>query len=545
MKYKRINGTIFQAMIVNGYNNLRRQEKSINDMNVFPVSDGDTGTNMRTTLEIGIKNAKPDESLGKYLKGLSSGMLWGARGNSGVILSQLFKGFYDELARCSIADVGEVRDALVKAYRTAYRSIVHPVEGTILTVAREGIENIKSQFGRGNFVNDVYSLYLAEMRKSLEHLPDLLPVLKEAGVTDSGALGYIAIVDGMVKALYDQTVEAVDNGAAVEYQDNSTDGFNENSEFTLGYCTEFLLQLLNAKTAFCPFDVSEFTKTLSALGDSLIVVEQDGIIKVHIHTLRPALVIEEAQKYGEFTTFKLENMQLQHSEFVKAKEQQLTHKKFAVIAVAEGNGMTDMFRANGADIIIDGGKAMGVSADEFAGAYKRANADCIVVLPNNGNNITAAEQAKQLNGNENVVVLPTKTVIEGYYALAYGTSDIEDKDARIEAMTEGMQTAVTVSVARSVKDYTSDEVTCKKGDYLAFIGKKIVCSGKSLITTFLSALSKVQDIEDKGFIYLIKGKEFALTNDELTSAIDEKFSSLSFEVVDGGQNVFELIAGII
>ena len=173
MKYKHINGTVFQTMIVSGYNNLCNHEKEINAMNVFPVSDGDTGTNMRTTLENGIQHAKPTAHLGEYLKELSTGMLWGARGNSGVILSQLFKGFADELVRCSIANVNETCDALVKAYRTAYRSVVHPVEGTILTVAREGIEKIKSQLGRGNFVNDVFSLYLAEMRKSLENLPDL------------------------------------------------------------------------------------------------------------------------------------------------------------------------------------------------------------------------------------------------------------------------------------------------------------------------------------------------------------------------------------
>ncbi|MDE6411899.1 MAG: DAK2 domain-containing protein [Clostridia bacterium] len=543
MKYRHINGTIFQAMIVSGYNNLCNHEKEINAMNVFPVSDGDTGTNMRTTLENGIQHAKPTEHLGAYLKELSTGMLWGARGNSGVILSQLFKGFADELTRCSIANVGETCDALVKAYRTAYRSVVHPVEGTILTAAREGIENIKSQLGRGNVVNDVFSLYLAEMRKSLEHLPDLLPVLKEAGVTDSGALGYITVIDGMVKAMYDEGVK-ISEGGSVSYEDKSAAVFNADSEFTLGYCTEFLLQTLKSKTARCPFRVKEFTNALSALGDSLIVIEQDGIVKVHVHTLTPAKVIEEAQRYGEFTAFKLENMQLQHSEFVKEKEEQMPHKNFAVIAVAEGDGITKMFRDCGADIVIDGGSTMGVSADEFAKAYRRANADRVVVLPNNGNNEQAAEQAKQLSGKENITVLPTKTMIEGYYALAFGTADIEDADERIAAMTDGMQSAITVSLARSVKDYTSEGVSCKAGDYIAFVGKKPAFAGASLKAALLGALLKVESMEEKSCMYLIKGKEFSEDMDELALEIEGAYS-LTCEMVEGGQNIYELIVGVI
>lgn len=543
MKYRHINGTVFRAMIVSGYNNLCNREKEINAMNVFPVSDGDTGTNMRTTMENGIRNAKPNEHLGAYLKELSAGMLWGARGNSGVILSQLFKGFADELVRCGIANVREVCDALVRAYRTAYRSVVHPVEGTILTAAREGIENIKSQFGRGSVVNDVFSLYLAEMRKSLEHLPELLPVLKEAGVTDSGALGYITIVDGMVQAMYDKGVSVLEGGA-VSYEGKTEAVFDENSEFTLGYCTEFLLQTLKAKTAHCPFRAEEFTKALAALGDSLIVIEQNGIVKVHIHTLTPAKVIEEAQKYGEFTTFKLENMQLQHSEFVKEKEERAPRKPFAVIAVAEGEGMAETFRNCGA-AVVDGGNAMGVSADEFARAYRAANAERIVVLPNNGNNAQAAEQAKALCGGANVTVLPTQTMIEGYYALAFGTADIEDADARIAAMEEGMRSALTLSVARSVKDYASAEVRCKAGDYLAFLGKKPVFAGASLKEALFGALAGVEDLEEKNCVYLVTGRDFSLDADGLAAEIGDAYPSLSCEAAEGGQKVYELIVGII
>lgn len=534
-------------MIVNGYNNLCNYEKKINAMNVFPVSDGDTGTNMRTTLENGIKSAKPNNHLGEYLKALSTGMLWGARGNSGVILSQLFKGFYDRLARCSIADVGEVRDALVLAYKTAYRSIVHPVEGTILTVAREGIEKSKKVFTNEHNVNDVFSLYLAEMRKSFTRLPDLLPVLKEAGVMDSGALGYIVIVEGMLKAMYDETVIITDGvGIGIEagVQNDGSSSFNADSSFDLGYCTEFLLQTLKSRSKF---NLNDFTKQLSAMGDSLIVIENDGVVKVHVHTLTPSKVIEEAQKYGEFTAFKLENMQLQHSEFVKAKESTATlvRKKFAVVAVAEGDGITQMYKDCGADIVIAGGNAMGVPASEFSAAYQSANADCIVVLPNNGNNITAAEQAKELSGVSNVTVLPTKTIVEGYYALANGTSDISDSQARIEAMTDGIQAAVTVSVARSVKDYSSAEVSCKEGDMLGFIGKKPTCASSSLAETFVSTLLKVEDIEDKSCVFIIKGKAFDVSEEEIAEELEKRLPDLSYEFVDGGQNVYVIVAGVL
>lgn len=540
MKYKHINGTVFQTMIVNGYNTLFNREKQINSINVFPVSDGDTGTNMRTTLENGIRHAKPNEHLGAYLKELSAGMLWGARGNSGVILSQLFKGFADSLARCGIANAGEVRDALVRAYQTAYRAIVHPVEGTILTAAREGIENIKPQIVRGSTVDDVFSLYLAEMRKSLQHLPDLLPALKEAGVTDSGAIGYIAIIEGMVRAARGESVE-IRGTESVVYEEKDAAAFNEDSEFKLGYCTEFLLQTLKAKTALCPFSKEAFTQALSALGDSLIVIEQDGVIKVHVHTLFPARVIEEAQKYGEFTAFKLENMQLQHSEFVK--EKQTERKKFAVVAVAEGEGMKEAFRKCGADIVIDGGKAMGVSADEFSRAYAQANADCVVVLPDNGNNVTAAEQAIALGGNENVRVLPAKTVAEGYYALAFGTADIEDGEARIQAMTDGIESTVTLSVARSAIGGALSERG--GGDYVVYVGKKPVAAGASFAETLIAALSSVEGIEDKNCVCLIKGKSFSTDAEELKKAITDAFPFLTAEEADGGQNGFELIAGVI
>ncbi|MBO5788740.1 MAG: DAK2 domain-containing protein [Clostridia bacterium] len=255
MSIKRINGTDLERMVKMAYLNLQKHEAAINAMNVFPVTDGDTGTNMRLTLLNGIHHATPNTHLGNYLKQLSDGMLLGARGNSGVILSQIFRGFYLALSSDSIADVGELRDAFILGYKTAYQSVTRPVEGTILTVAREGIENIKSQIGRNTYIPNLISMYVAEMRKTLSHTPEMLPVLKEAGVVDSGGYGYILMMEGMEKCLYGEEISADEETWLAPTPTpmvsiGSSAKFNENSNFELGYCMEFLLQLVRCKTAF-------------------------------------------------------------------------------------------------------------------------------------------------------------------------------------------------------------------------------------------------------------------------------------------------------
>ena len=318
--------------------------------------------------------------------------------------------------------------------------------------------------------------------------------------------------------------------------------FGADSHFELGYCTEFLLQLLNGKELRSAFDKEAFAAALSGMGDSLIVIEQDGIVKVHIHTFTPAKVIEEAQKYGEFVAFKLENMQLQHNEFVQSRP---PRKKLAVIAVAEGEGVVRMYRDCGADAVIAGGDALGVSASEFSEAYKSVNAEKIVVLPNKANNIMTAQQAIALSGASNVTVLPTKSIVEGYYALANGTSDIEDAGERIAAMQDGMDAAATVAVAYGVRDYASAEVVCKKGDLIGFVGKKPVCTGPSLAEVFADALSNVADIEERSSVFIFKGKSFSEDEEALAQAVEERFPWLSCEFVEGGQSVFELMAGVI
>ena len=312
---RRINGIHLEKMIKNGLAFLQQHEEEVNRLNVFPVPDGDTGTNMALTLGNGIRYAKSDENAGAYLRSLSDGMLLGARGNSGVILSQFYRGFADELVRSPLIGPGELRNGLIRGYRTAYEAVVHPVEGTILSVTREGIEHIRTQITRNSSIETILSMYIAEMRKTLSFTPEMLSVLKEAGVVDSGAYGFILITEGMLKCLYGEVIELVDvpvQKAEQPLVDLSL--FNETSEFSDGYCTEFILQRLTNTRYQQNFNKQKFISELRFFGNSIAVVVNGMRVKVHIHTLYPAKVIALAQQYGEFLTFKMDNMQVQHNE---------------------------------------------------------------------------------------------------------------------------------------------------------------------------------------------------------------------------------------
>lgn len=547
MEYKRIDGLTYEKMAVSGLNNLINYEKQINALNVFPVADGDTGTNMRLTLQSGISRAGSNKNLAEYLKPLSEGMLLGARGNSGVILSQIFKGFYGELQRCGIADAGEVRDALVKAYRSAYKAVVRPVEGTILTVSREGIENIRGQIYGNTTVDNVFSMYLAEMRKSLKNTPEMLPVLGEAGVVDSGALGYITIVEGMVRYLYGEGVEIKEKDFGSEiFKETAATNFNENSVFDCGYCLEFLLQRLNDKNYNRNFRLNDFKEDLAFCGNSLVVIEEGSVVKVHIHTLKPAKVIELAQKYGEFITFKLENMQIQNEQYKLEREKErekLPEKPLSIICVADGNGVAELFKNLGADIILSGGQTMNTSTEEFLSAFEKVNAEKILVFPNNCNIIKSAEQARDMSGKDNIDVVATENLMQCYYALAMDIADSDDLSARIAAIKEGAESVHTVSVATAVKSYQGSKFSCEKGDKIAFVDGKIKYSAKDVVSAVKTALKEFSGV---AAAIALKGKDFHddVEND-LTEAIYEVTDGIETEYLDGGQSVFEVIIGVI
>ena len=471
----RINGTLFREMVLNGLNNLCNHEKEINAMNVFPVADGDTGTNMRLTIENGYKNAAPNEHLGTYLKDLSAGMLLGARGNSGVILSQLFKGIYLALARDGIANPREMKEALIRGYRTAYSAVVNPVEGTILTVAREGIENTKNQIYGDISFKTFFSIYLAEMNKSLERTPELLADLKEAGVLDSGAKGYIVIIEGMYKALLGTKINTEYVVETVDEAKEQKSFFGVDSKFEKGYCMEFLLQLLNAKKYQKTFNLDAFIEMLKPQGNSLVVLQEGTIVKVHIHTFNPSVIITLARQYGEFVAFKLENMQLQHNEYVSKKKEKLPHKSLGIIAVVDGEGVEELFKSMGVDVVIQGGQTMNTSSQEFVNALEVMDADDIIILPNNPNIFEAAHQAVEMSNLANVTIIKSKTVLEGYYALAMDIPDADNK-TRIKEMDDGKNGIVSISVASAAKEYKSKDVECHIGDKITVINGEVVAS---------------------------------------------------------------------
>lgn len=552
MSTKRINGLIFEKMLKNGLAALAMEEEELNSLNVFPVADGDTGTNMRLTLENGLKVAKSHEELGAYLRGLSEGMLMGARGNSGVILSQIFRGFYICLSRTPIAGPGELRNALIQGYRTAYQAVNHPVEGTILTVAREGIEHIRPQISRNSTADQIFSMYLAEMKKSLAYTPELLPELKEAGVIDSGAKGYIVLVEGMLKYLFGEKLKY--EGPIVTsptYAANNVDMeafklFNENSLFIDGYCMEFILQLLKQGNYSQSFKIEEFIEDLNAFGTSIVAVQTDSRVKVHVHTLRPDKIIRSAREYGEFLTFKLENMQLQHNEHIEKKAKAAPRKKISVIAVADNPKTAEILRSFGCDEVIDAKDAMNVSVGDLTEAFERHIADTIIVFPNNKNVIQTACQAGEMFKEADVRVMSSKSIPEGYFALAMDVQDSEDAEYRIRQMNMGMRDVVTVATTTATKEYSSEKVSCEAGDMITVVNGDVKAVSTDSIQVFLDGLSEVPDIEDMENCMILRGvNEVVFREEKLKKMIEERFPYLEVNFMESESKVYNWLAGVL
>ena len=568
MKTMRVDGNVLRAMLQNGLENIRVHEEEVNMLNVFPVPDGDTGTNMRLTLEGGLRAAKPAAECNLFLQELSRGMLYSARGNSGVILSQFFNGLYLELSRCPTVSAAELRNACIRGYRSAYKAVVKPTEGTILTVTRLGIENIRAQIGRRTPIEDMLSMYLAEMKKTLTFTPDMLAVLKEEGVVDSGAIGYIYIVEGMLKHLYGEKIESSKKAA----EDSLPAGmsapaeplvdfthFNENSVFVDGYCMEFILQMMKGKDYLKNFRLNKFINDMSDFGNSIVAIQDDSRVKVHIHTQKPAKVIETAQAYGEFLTFKLENMQVMHNHRDTLKIKKENRKPLAIVAVVNGDGMVSTFRTLGCDAIIDAGPSMNVSSQDFVDKFSGLNADKIVVLPDNKNTMLAAVQAAKLYAEEmgedkasDVVVLETKNMAEGYFALAMDIQSDPDIDNRIGQMKMGIKGVNCLAMTRATKAFSNDRVKLSEGDGFVVLNDEIIlgCPSSEVESDWADILVRgiveVPDITDKETCVIFRG-EGTTDDDEylLTDKIAEQLPLLECTVINGEQSLYGWIIGIV
>lgn len=541
-----VSGTLFKKMVTNGAVNLKNSHKEIDHLNVFPVPDGDTGTNMQMTMMAGIKevNNLDSQSIIDISKIMSRGLLMGARGNSGVILSQFFRGVYNEIAKINngSATIEEFIQALVGGYQMAYRAVMDPVEGTILTVVRESAEKVLNEKSNLHSVEEVLKIYLEQARETLIRTPDLLPVLKEAGVVDSGGAGFIKIIEGMLMALEGNILNETDLGPVVNTEDYQGAHNLGDVDIKFGYCTEFIVKLHKPEK----FKEDFMKNPLSQMGDSLVVVTDDDLLKVHVHTNQPGVALTLAQKYGDLQTIKIENMRLQHSTImgdVSAKPVEKKKSKYAIIAVASGEGIHEAFRELGVDTIIDGGQTMNPSTEDFMKAVENTNADNIIILPNNKNIILSAEQTAELIPDRVISVLKTKSIAQGYASLM-----VFDPTAEIDINLEQMQDVVTSmrsgEVTYSVRNTELNGIKINEGDFIGITGGEIKVANKSRLDTVKALMDDMVDI-DREIITVFYGKDADEEEIEQVIGYVKKLNpDIEVDLIEGKQEIYSYIFAV-
>ena len=525
-----IDGTLFLNMVRGGAAALNRNRQQINDLNVFPIPDGDTGDNMYMTIEAGC-NVSAD-SIGQAARAVSDAMLTGARGNSGVILSRIFSGIAQGLAGREEADIQAFEQAMACGVEASYKAVSTPVEGTILTVFREGVA---AAAGSRDF-EDYFDRLIPAMEVSLEHTPDLLDVLAKAGVVDSGGAGMLYIAEGMRAALHGEAGILPEMGPAAAAKTVDLGAFTEDSVLEFGYCTEFLLRLQRSKVDLETFDEHVIADWLAAHGDSLVFFREGTIIKVHVHTRIPGEILNHCQQYGEFLTLKIENMTLQHHENHMDERFHTKGKALGVVAVAAGDRLRQLFRDLGADEVIEGGQTMNPPVGAFLEAFDRIGAETILVLPDNGNIILTARQAAELYDKARVEVIPTHNAGEGYYALASLDSSL-GVDELVPALTEAVAGTVSGAVSRAIRESASGHT----GDYLGLSGKDILCGSPDRQEALLGLARKL-DAGNRDIAVLFAGAD--VPADEAQAAADAltaAFPRTEITLVEGGQPVYDYI----
>jgi len=540
---EKISAQCYAKMIAGGAANLQEHVQEINDLNVFPIPDGDTGENMLLTMLGGAKlQDSKDDDLSALSRKISNAMLLTARGNSGVILSQFFDGITRGFSHTQEADVEQLKSAFKMGVEQAYKSVMTPTEGTILTVIREATEVAAASAAKTPL--EFLEAFLDEAKKSLEHTPELLPVLKEAGVVDSGGAGLVYIIEGMKMAMLGKKIgDAIRSNKESAPEELDLDAFDENSELTFGYCTEVLLRLQRAKVGDTgSFDESVIVNYLGTIGDSMVVVKNGSVVKIHVHTMTPHKVLGFLQQYGEFLKVKIENMSLQHNNTIKDEKAapKKPRKPVGIVTVAQGDGVKEMFTELGADYIVDGGQSMNPSAEDFLRAFDEVNADTIFVFPNNGNIVMAAKQAGELYEGSRVIVIESKTIGQGYASLSMLDVSM-DLDETVAQLNEAMQEVVTAEITYAVRDTNMNGVEVKKDDYIGIVGKRIITADKTSEEAVLNTLEKL-GFGDYCACILVSGK--AASEDSvsmLEGKISEKYPGQEVYIVNGGQDVYEYI----
>ncbi|MCR2820762.1 DAK2 domain-containing protein [Lederbergia panacisoli] len=553
MSITSLDGNQFAEMIIIGANHLSANAKMVDALNVFPVPDGDTGTNMNLSMSSGSKEVQNNrqEHIGKVAAALSKGLLMGARGNSGVILSQLFRGFAKDIEAKPFLSAEEFAHALEAGVNTAYKAVMKPVEGTILTVAKDSAKKAVEIAKNESNIVIIMENTLQEAKASLQRTPDLLPVLKEVGVVDSGGQGLVCVYEGFLAVLKGEKLPdtpllapSMDELVSAQHH-QSVQSFMNTEDIEYGYCTEFMVKFEKDKKAFSEID---FQKDLSEFGDSLLVISDEDVVKVHIHAEHPGEVLSYGQQYGSLINMKIENMREQHSSIVDqdhhvdAKTNSKEKQEYAIIAVSMGSGIASLFKSIGATEVIEGGQTMNPSTEDIMKAIKAANANKVIILPNNKNIIMAAEQAAEI-AEEEVIVVPTKTVPQGLAAvLAFNPTQTLEKNG--QGMKEAISAIKTGQVTFAVRDTMIDGLQIAKDDYMGINDGKIVGTNKDLVKAAYHLLTNMID-EDSEILTIIYGED--TKQDELNQLLDlinEQYEDIEIEVHNGKQPLYNFIFSV-
>lgn len=536
-----IEGKMLRDMFVSGANNLQNHKELVDKLNVFPVPDGDTGTNMSLTISYAMKElAKVEnDSITEIGKSLSKGSLMGARGNSGVILSQIIRGFSKSIEGKEQISTEDLAKAFKNGSDTAYKAVIKPIEGTILTVVRESGEYAIKAAKKEKDLLKFLEMVIDEANKSLERTPELLKNLKEAGVVDSGGKGLVLIYEGMYEALKGNPIKAKDlNDSNVsEVKQAGTSINTEDIKFC--YCTEFILESNSISD-------TEIRDIMLKYGDSLAVVGDEGIIKVHVHTNDPGLVLQDALKHGQLVTIKIENMKLQHENTLVGDTdeiaQSVEEKEYGFIATSMGEGLAKIFKDFGVDYIIEGGQTMNPSTEDFMKAIDSINAKNIFIFPNNSNIIMAANQAKELS-DKNIIVIPTKNTPQGFTALVNFNADAS-VDENEQALMESLTMVKSGQVTFAVRDTVMNDVEVKEGNIIGIAESKLMDAGDSVDEITTSLVEKLVD-EDSAIITLFYGEDVTEEDaNNLRDELEEKFEDLDIELYYGGQPLYYYLISV-
>ena len=547
---EKINGLVLAEMIDLGSKNLAKNAEKINALNVFPVPDGDTGTNMNLSMSSGAKETAANvvENIGELGKSFSKGLLMGARGNSGVILSQLFRGMSQHIADKKEVNAKEFAEAIQNGVSIAYKAIIKPVEGTILTVAREAAEaGLKAAENTTSVVEVMEAIY-AEAQASLKRTPELLPILKEVGVVDSGGQGLVCVYQGFVAALKGEKIEGLEavetNVVDMQFEDDHDMDFMSPEDIVYGFCTEFTVRLDKEKKEF---NEDKFREDMSKFGDSLLVISDSEYVKIHVHTETPGDVFNYGQQYGELIKIKSDNMREQHREVLRKQEaKQATApkelKEQAMISISMGVGLSKVLTSMGVDYIVEGGQTMNPSTEDIMKAIKEVNAKNIFIFPNNKNIQLAAKQAAEL-AEENVFVVESKTAPQGLAAVMVYNPQASAEENFVN-MQEVLSTVSTLEVTHAVRDTNIEGVEIKKDEFMGIRNGKIVVSNLSLNTVLEELLEKSLD-EDSEIVTLYLGEESTEEyTDFLEQLIEEKYPDVEVELIEPGQPVYPYIIGV-